>query len=96
MGSEKKSAHLLEACACRWSRVALEFFGPQEVGKGKDRQHFPMAGSSREETSATSKQKLSILGLTAGKKPTGYLLLIQVYVGLLLLEQQRLKGAMCH
>lgn len=42
---------------------------PQEVGKEKDRQHLPMADSSREETrclAATSKQKLSLLGMTAG------------------------------
>lgn len=76
--------------------VALEPSGAQEVGKGKDRQHFPMADSSREETPATSKQKLSVLSLTAVEKPTGHLLLIQLCVGLLLLEQQRLKGAMCH
>lgn len=37
-----------------------------------------------------------LLGMTAGWKPTGRFLLIQLCMGLLLSEQQRLQGAMCH
>lgn len=40
----------------------LGCFGPKEVGKGKDRQHLPMADFSREETqclATTSDQKVS-------------------------------------
>lgn len=79
--------------------AVLRHSGPQEVGKGKDRQRFHMADSSREETqclAATSKQKLSLLGMTARWKPAGRFLLIQLCMGLLLFEQQRLEGAMCH
>lgn len=49
--------------------AVLGHSGPQEVGKGKDRQHFPIADSSREETqclAGTSKYKLSLLGMAAG------------------------------
>ena len=94
-----KGAHLLlVTCTCRCSSAVLGHPGPRAVGRGKDGQRFPMAGSSREDAqclAATSKQKLSVLGVTAGQKPTGCVLLIWLCMRILLLGQQRLKGARC-
>lgn len=63
MDRENKAASVLqEALHGHTSVPVLGCFGPKEVGKGKNRQHLPMADFSREETQcldATSDQKVS-------------------------------------